>query len=77
MWVYDKATLRFLDVNEAAVRNYGYTRDEFAAMTIREIRVQGRPKPMFDRYGIQQPPCRLFRKPDAGATAGKAARLSS
>jgi hypothetical protein len=29
MWVYDVATLRFLAVNDAAVRRYGYTRDEF------------------------------------------------
>ena len=49
MWVYDKATLRFLDVNEAAVRNYGYTRDEFAAMTIREIRGK-EDLPAFDSY---------------------------
>jgi diguanylate cyclase (GGDEF)-like protein/PAS domain S-box-containing protein len=38
MWVYDYETLRFLAVNEAAVRLYGYTRDEFLAMTINDIR---------------------------------------
>jgi PAS domain S-box-containing protein len=38
MWVYDLQTLRFLAVNEAAVRTYGYSRDEFLGMTIREIR---------------------------------------
>jgi PAS domain S-box-containing protein len=38
MWVYDPATLAFLDVNEAAVRHYGYTRTEFLAMTIADIR---------------------------------------
>ena len=37
-WVYDRETLRFLEVNEAAVRSYGWTRDEFLAMTIRDIR---------------------------------------
>jgi PAS domain S-box-containing protein len=37
-WVYDAETLAFLDVNEAAVRHYGYTREEFLAMTIRDIR---------------------------------------
>jgi PAS domain S-box-containing protein len=37
-WVYDAETLAFLDVNEAAVRHYGYTRAEFLAMTIRDIR---------------------------------------
>lgn len=38
MWVYDLETLCFLEVNHAAVRRYGYTRDEFLAMTIKDIR---------------------------------------
>jgi len=38
MWVYDLATLRFLAVNDAAVRHYGYSRAEFLEMTIRDIR---------------------------------------
>ncbi len=40
-WVYDSATLRFLEVNEAAVRSYGWSRDEFLAMTLRDIRPPG------------------------------------
>ena len=38
MWVYDKATLEFLEVNDAAVERYGYTRSEFLAMRITDIR---------------------------------------
>ena len=38
MWVYDVETLQFLAVNEAAVRHYGYSRAEFLAMTIMDIR---------------------------------------
>ncbi|HXW24087.1 MAG TPA: EAL domain-containing protein [Xanthobacteraceae bacterium] len=38
MWVYDRATLRFLAVNDAAVRHYGYSREQFLAMTILDIR---------------------------------------
>jgi PAS domain S-box-containing protein len=38
MWVYALDTLEFLAVNDAAVRNYGYSRDEFLSMTIRDIR---------------------------------------
>jgi PAS domain S-box-containing protein len=38
MWVYDLETLGFLTVNDAAVQHYGYTREEFLAMTIRDIR---------------------------------------
>jgi two-component system cell cycle sensor histidine kinase/response regulator CckA len=38
MWVFDRKTLAFLAVNEAAIRHYGYTREEFARMTILDIR---------------------------------------
>ncbi|HXE74058.1 MAG TPA: PAS domain S-box protein [Candidatus Xenobia bacterium] len=38
MWVFDRQTLAFLAVNDAAVRHYGYSREEFLAMTIRDIR---------------------------------------
>jgi two-component system cell cycle sensor histidine kinase/response regulator CckA len=38
MWVYDRQTLGFLAVNEAAVQLYGYSVDEFMAMTIENIR---------------------------------------
>jgi PAS domain S-box-containing protein len=38
MWVYDPDTLGFIDVNEAAVGRYGYSREEFLAMTIKDIR---------------------------------------
>jgi len=38
MWVYHLATLRFLAVNQAAVDHYGYSRQEFLALTLRDIR---------------------------------------
>lgn len=38
MWVYDLDTLQFLAVNAAAIRHYGYTREEFMRMTIKDIR---------------------------------------
>lgn len=41
MWIYDMETLAFLAVNNAALRKYGYTRDEFAEMTIADIRPTG------------------------------------
>jgi PAS domain S-box-containing protein len=37
-WVFDRETLRFLAVNAAAVRKYGYSSDEFLKMTIKDIR---------------------------------------
>lgn len=41
MWIYDTDTLHFLAVNGAAVSHYGYSREEFLAMTVREIRPPG------------------------------------
>jgi PAS domain S-box-containing protein len=38
MWIYDLETLRFVDVNNAAIGLYGYSRAEFLAMRITQIR---------------------------------------
>ena len=38
MWLYDDETLAFLAVNQAAIDTYGYTREEFTRMTLRDIR---------------------------------------
>jgi PAS domain S-box-containing protein len=38
MWIFDEATLRFMAVNEAAVKLYGWSRKEFLRMTIKEVR---------------------------------------
>jgi PAS domain S-box-containing protein len=48
VWLYDPETLRFLQVNERAVELYGYSRDEFLAMTIAEIR------PEFERANLAE-----------------------
>ncbi len=37
LWVYDVDTLAFLEVNEAAVATYGYSHEEFLAMTLADI----------------------------------------
>jgi two-component system cell cycle sensor histidine kinase/response regulator CckA len=38
MWVFDTETLRFLQVNEAATKQYGYSEDEFRHLNGRDIR---------------------------------------
>ncbi len=38
MLVYDEETYMFLAANESAVNHYGYSKDEFLRMTIRDIR---------------------------------------
>jgi PAS domain S-box-containing protein len=68
MWLYDVGTLAFLKVNDAAIERYGYSREEFLAMTITQIRppqdvpkfleLMAIPQPHFDRTG----PWRLLMK---------------
>ena len=38
MWVTDRESLRFVAVNEAAISHYGYTREQFMAMTAPDLR---------------------------------------
>ena len=41
MWVFDRETRRFLAVNDAAIRKYGYSRAEFLRMSVADIRAPG------------------------------------
>lgn len=38
MWVYDLQSLRFLEVNEAVIKKYGYSKAEFLNMELTDIR---------------------------------------
>lgn len=38
MWIYDLNTLKFIEVNQAAIIHYGYTRQEFLSKTVLDIR---------------------------------------
>ncbi|MCM2301949.1 MAG: PAS domain S-box protein [Flavobacteriaceae bacterium] len=38
MWIYDLESLQFKDVNETAVKKYGYSKKEFLSMTLKDIR---------------------------------------
>lgn len=37
-WIFDVETLKIIEVNNSAVEHYGYSRDEFLSMTIKDIR---------------------------------------
>lgn len=37
MWIYDSATMEFLEVNPAAIHHYGYDREEFLEMCMEDI----------------------------------------
>ncbi|MDB5501638.1 MAG: hypothetical protein JWR89_1540 [Tardiphaga sp.] len=38
MWVFDQGTLEFIAVNQAAVDGYGYTKEQFAALKVTDVR---------------------------------------
>lgn len=63
MWIYNRQTLQFMDVNQAAIRNYKYTRDEFLGMTIKEIRpIEDLPKLELLLTQIRESPHQNFKK---------------
>jgi two-component system, cell cycle sensor histidine kinase and response regulator CckA len=37
MWVFDRDTLAFIDVNDAAIATYGYSREEFLNRSLRDL----------------------------------------
>jgi len=37
MWIYDLETLAFLEINDSAIQHYGYSKEEFLSMTIKDI----------------------------------------
>jgi PAS domain S-box-containing protein len=69
LWVYDLETLRFLTVNDAAVEHYGYSRDEFLAMTIKDLRPAEDISPLLENVsrittGIDKAGVWRYRKKD-------------
>ena len=45
MWVFDLEKLTLLEVNEAAVQHYGFSREEFLTKTLADLRVPERAQP--------------------------------
>ena len=69
MWVYDLETRAFLEVNAAAIKTYGYSREEFLGMTIKDLRpapdVPALPDPIAGpSSGLEQPGTWRHRKRD-------------
>jgi PAS domain S-box-containing protein len=50
MWIVDEETLKFLEVNEAAITQYGYSREEFTNMTLRDVRLPEEEAMLVDRF---------------------------
>src|SRR5439155_1489695 len=77
MWVFDLESLRFLDVNDAAVQKYGYSRSEFLAMTLGDIGPKEDVPRLREALGSLKPTDRMIgicrdRKKDGTASASLA-----
>lgn len=60
-WLFDLDTLRFLEVNPAAIRQYGYSREEFLAMRVTDLHPPGQ----------AEPGMRRMREPDTGGRGNR------
>ena len=56
MWVFATDDLRFLEVNESAIRRYGYSREEFLAMKITDIRPEADVPRLIERLDAPRGP---------------------
>lgn len=54
MWVFDNTTLRFLEVNDYALRRYGYSREEFLQMSLEDIRPSPEVERLYDHLQIKK-----------------------
>ncbi len=50
IWIADRNTLEFVEVNKAAVRTYGYSREEFLQMSVTDLRAWDRPGQVHEDY---------------------------
>lgn len=62
MWAVEQETMKFLMVNDAAIKHYGYSREEFLSMTALDIR----PKEDHQKFIDHQRLSRLNKQPDFG-----------
>ena len=52
MWIFDRQSLHILDVNDAAIEHYGYTKEEFIDMNINALRVSDGASSFIDDLNI-------------------------
>jgi PAS domain S-box-containing protein len=50
MWIFDLETSRFLDVNEAAICQYGYSREEFMRMAVKDLSIDTDPETLKEEF---------------------------
>lgn len=62
IFVYDKENLKFLEVNDAAIKLYGYNREEFLQMDLTDLYAPEDIQTLLDSFGDEASEAR-FSKP--------------
>lgn len=52
MWIYDLETMKFLDVNKAALMKYQYSKEQFLSLSILDIRPEEEKKSVIDTISL-------------------------
>jgi diguanylate cyclase (GGDEF)-like protein/PAS domain S-box-containing protein len=65
MWIYDSDSLQFIAVNDAAIQQFGYGREDFLKMTLADLQPPGERKP--DQLRGHQPAA-MRLQPKSGET---------
>jgi two-component system sensor histidine kinase UhpB len=60
-WIYDPDSLKILEVNEAAINKYGYTREEFLTLTLKDIRPPEDIPKLLKTMGAQEGQIKLWK----------------
>jgi len=61
-WIYDMETFKILEVNDAAIEKYGYSRSEFLNITLKDIRPEEDVTEMIDSVSHRSEPQQLKGK---------------
>ena len=61
-WIYDVDTLQFLEVNDAAIEHYGYSREEFLNINLKSILSEKE----FERYDIYNKQANFYKESHKG-----------
>ena len=64
MWICDVETLRIVEVNDAAIDTYGYTRAEFLAKRVTDIRPAEDAERLRERIASIEPGSTRLQRPD-------------
>ena len=72
MWVHDADTFAFVEVNDAALLQYGYTREEFLARRLSDLRPEEEVPRLMAFLGQERP---SFHGPEAGRHRLKDGRI--